>query len=443
IAFCTVTLFPVRVLGALICLLLGSLFAALATACLKDRDLMNVPLTGIRNFFHFSVLLSSSHFDMASIHFRALKRPIQFFARGCLFFFGFHWVKVKGKLVSEEEAPILVCAPHSSFVDALALSVICLPGGVSRKENEDIPIIGGAFYAACPVQPIVIKYPNKLDTVTWTWSGPSAIKLFWLTLCQFHNYMEIEILPVYKPSCEESNDAKLFARNVRVQMASALNIPITEHTYEDCRLMLEASQNKLPAAAGLVEYQKISTKLCVRLESMKDLLHKFAEIDTNADGRVDLKEFAAYLNLPVTPHVEGLFSLFDRDDSGYVDFREYIIGMALVAKPANSDEAIKMAFEMFDVNKDGRVTELELKHILQSAYPSIRELDVNCIFKRIDANNQGSVTFEEFYEFAKSHPEYAVIFHSHKSEEPNEDTIGETNEGLEGTSTEGTSVTEA
>jgi len=50
----------------------------------------------------------------------------------------------------------------------------------------------------------------------------------------------------------------------------------------------------------------------VRLESMKDLLHKFAEIDTNADGRVDLKEFAAYLNLPVTPHVEGLFSLFDR-----------------------------------------------------------------------------------------------------------------------------------
>jgi Ca2+-binding EF-hand superfamily protein len=45
---------------------------------------------------------------------------------------------------------------------------------------------------------------------------------------------------------------------------------------------------------------------------MKDLLQKFAEIDTNADGRVDLQEFAAYLNLPVTPHIEDLFSLYDR-----------------------------------------------------------------------------------------------------------------------------------
>jgi Ca2+-binding EF-hand superfamily protein len=51
------------------------------------------------------------------------------------------------------------------------------------------------------------------------------------------------------------------------------------------------------------------------------------------------------------------------------------------------------------VNKDGRVTELELKHILQSAYPSIRELDINCIFKRIDVNNRGSVTYGKFFVF--------------------------------------------
>ncbi|EDO41615.1 predicted protein, partial [Nematostella vectensis] len=226
---------------------------------------------------------------------------------------------VRGTLKPPEEAPILAVAPHSTFIDALALAVIGTPSGVSRKENDKIPIIGsvigtlqpiyvartdpnsrqntiseikkralshgkwphlcifpegtctnrqclitfkpGAFYAGSPVQPIILKYPNHLDTVTWTWSGPGALKLLWLTMCQFHNFLEIEILPVYYPCTEEINDAKLFARNVRMQMSSALGVPMTEHTFEDTRLMLEATHKKLPASTGLVEYQKLSSKL--------------------------------------------------------------------------------------------------------------------------------------------------------------------------------------
>ena len=45
---------------------------------------------------------------------------------------------------------------------------------------------------------------------------------------------------------------------------------------------------------------------------MKDLLAKFSEMDENRDGLVDLQEFAKYLRLPVTKHVEELFSLYDR-----------------------------------------------------------------------------------------------------------------------------------
>ena len=56
----------------------------------------------------------------------------------------------------------------------------------------------------------------------------------------------------------------------------------------------------------------------IRLESMKDLLGKFAEIDSNRDGLVDLNEFAEYLNLPVTRHIRHLFSLYDRVSSFFV-----------------------------------------------------------------------------------------------------------------------------
>ena len=50
----------------------------------------------------------------------------------------------------------------------------------------------------------------------------------------------------------------------------------------------------------------------MRIDSMKELLGRFAEIDSNRDGLVDLEEFAEYLNLPVTSHVKHLFSLYDR-----------------------------------------------------------------------------------------------------------------------------------
>ena len=45
---------------------------------------------------------------------------------------------------------------------------------------------------------------------------------------------------------------------------------------------------------------------------------------------------------------------------------------------------------------DGRVDETELRHILQSAHPSITDLDVNCLFNQVDVKRKGSVTFSKY-----------------------------------------------
>ena len=74
-----------------------------------------------------------------------MRKPLRGIGRAMLFCMGFHWIKVKGRLSSPEEAPILAVAPHSSFIDALALAVICISSPISRKENESIPLVGGLF----------------------------------------------------------------------------------------------------------------------------------------------------------------------------------------------------------------------------------------------------------------------------------------------------------
>ena len=47
------------------------------------------------------------------------------------------------------------------------------------------------------------------------------------------------------------------------------------------------------------------------------------------------------------------------------------------------------------MNGDGRVDETELRHILQSAYPSITDLNVNCLFNQVDVKRRGAVTYGE------------------------------------------------
>lgn len=45
------------------------------------------------------------------------------------------------------------------------------------------------------------------------------------------------------------------------RVCRALGVPVTDHTYEDCRLMISAGELTLPMEAGLVEFTKISRKL--------------------------------------------------------------------------------------------------------------------------------------------------------------------------------------
>lgn len=375
-------------------------------------------------------------------------------------------VTVKGKVASALEAPIFVVAPHSSFFDGIACILSGLPSLVSRNENAQLPVFGrllqtvqpvlvsrvdpdsrkntineiikratsggewpqilvfpegtctnrsclitfkpGAFIPGVPVQPILLRYPNKLDTVTWTWQGYTFFQLCVLTFCQPFTKLELEFMPVQVPNDAEKNDPVLFANRVRTLMAEALGIPVTDHTYEDCRLMISAGQLTLPMEAGLVEFTKISQKLKLDWDGICKHLDEYASIARSSKGgRIGIEEFAEYLKLPVSDVLRQLFALFDRNHDGTIDFREYVIGLAVLCHPANTEEIIQVAFKLFDIDEDGYITKEEFATILQASL-GLPHLDVSGLFQEIAQGD--SVSYEEFKCFALRHPEYAKIF---------------------------------
>ncbi|XP_067905577.1 lysophosphatidylcholine acyltransferase 2 isoform X1 [Heterodontus francisci] len=434
--------------------------------------------------------------------------------RAFYFCMGFMKIKVKGKKADASEAPILVVAPHSSFFDAVVNIVAEIPSVVSRAENADIPLFGlllhcsqpvlvsrtetnsrkktveeitkraqsggkwpqllifpegtctnrtclitfksGAFIPGVPVQPVLIRYPNRLDTVTWTWQGHSVLRrgdisqkityavcpcvkelspdlfrwepltfcflwplpktestkatLMFLTLCQPCTNVEVEFLPVYVPNDEEKCDPFLYGSRVRSIMALALDVPITDHTFEDCRLMISAGELTLPMEAGLVEFTKISKKLNLKWDNIRKQLDSFAAIaNKSKGGRIGIEEFAEHLKLPISAPLREVFALFDRNGDGTIDFREYVIGLVVLCSPANTEDTIQFAFKLFDMDEDGYITEEEFTALWRSAL-GVHELDVSRLFSDIDVNASGKISYELFREFALTHPEYAKLF---------------------------------
>ncbi|XP_012508109.1 PREDICTED: lysophosphatidylcholine acyltransferase 2, partial [Propithecus coquereli] len=316
---------------------------------------------------------------------------LKFLGRAMFFSMGFI-VTVKGKIASPLEAPVFVVAPHSTFFDGIACVVAGLPSMVSRSENAQVPLIGRLLRAVQPVLVSRVDPDSRKNTIN------EIIK----RATSEGKWPQILVFP--EGTCTNRSCLITF----KPVQAEALGIPVTDHTYEDCRLMISAGQLTLPMEAGLVEFTKISRKLKLDWDGVRKHLDEYASIASSSKGgRIGIEEFAEYLKLPVSDVLRQLFALFDRNHDGSIDFREYVIGLAVLCYPANTEEIIQVAFKLFDVDEDGYITEEEFSTILQASL-GVPDLDVSGLFKEIAQGD--SISYEEFQRFALKHPEYAKIF---------------------------------
>ncbi|XP_061632280.1 lysophosphatidylcholine acyltransferase 1 isoform X2 [Phyllopteryx taeniolatus] len=380
IAVMTVTLFPIRLLVAASMMLLAWPFAFLASAGHSETAV-----------------------EPQCLWRRLVDIILKIIMRVMWFAGGFHWITVKGQRALPTEAPILTLAPHSSYFDAIPVTMT-MASIVMKAESKDIPVWGtlikyirpvfvsrsdqdsrkktveeikrrahsggewpqimifpegtctnrsclitfkpGAFIPAVPVQPVVMRYPNKLDTITWTWQGPGAFKILWLTLCQLHNVFEIEFLPIYTPSEEEKRNPVLFAVNVRHVMAKALGVPITDYSFEDCQLAMAEGQLRLPVDTCLLEFSKLVRRLGLKPQNPEKVLQDYGNRSRKLQGqKLCFDDFAQFLDVPVSDMLQDTFALFDEHEDNSVDIREYVVALSVVCRPSKTLETLKLAFK--------------------------------------------------------------------------------------------------
>jgi len=122
---------------------------------------------------------------------------------------------------------------------------------------------------------------------------------------------------------------------------------------------------------------------------------------------------------------ERLFTVFDKKKSGVIDFEEFVNGLQQFLRGDVGDKA-KMIFEMYDLNNNGCVDNLELSTMLHSLIPQPKGADlsaseehrrwihnkVEMAFKECDLNNDGKLSLEQFKLWLEKNPGYLHIMES-------------------------------
>ncbi|KAK7898640.1 hypothetical protein WMY93_019493 [Mugilogobius chulae] len=404
---------------------------------------------------------------------RIIDLCFQMSTRAMWFFCGFHWVKVKGQRADPSEASILVMAPHSAFFDAITVSTT-LCSFVTKESAKSVPIWksiiqylrpvyvfradqdsrkrtveeikhratsrepwpqliiypegtcsnraglilfkAGAFIPGLPVQPAVLRYANKLDTISWTWHAPGLPTLVWLSMCQLHNSFELEYLPVYTPSQEEKENPSLFANNVRKLMAKALDVPLIDLSFDDRHVIMSNGPLGICNFSCLLEFNQLVSRLGLKTGSNASVLKEKATKARKLQGQLlSVEDFAQILGLPVSDILRQLHTMFDQED-GHIDYRHYVIALSTVCQTAETKENLKLAFQMYQNEEDGSVTEKDLATILEIML-GVENIELGGLFQSLQEDT-GRITYDQLCQFVDQHPDFAenyIRFKNHSS----------------------------
>ncbi|OQV17609.1 putative Calsenilin [Hypsibius exemplaris] len=115
-----------------------------------------------------------------------------------------------------------------------------------------------------------------------------------------------------------------------------------------------------------------------------------------------------------------VFDTFERDAHGRVPFRSFLLGMSVLSR-GNTDEKLRWIFDLYDIDKNGYVTQEEMTEIVSAVYEMRNDQDApstpggnseavirhaKSVFQKMDVNNDGVVSCEEF--IAACHSDAAI-----------------------------------
>lgn len=130
----------------------------------------------------------------------------------------------------------------------------------------------------------------------------------------------------------------------------------------------------------------------------------FKDMDLSGEGFIDIEEFLSNMRLERTVLTEEFFSELDKSQDRKITFREFVL---YTWKYGIKDTAAiaDFAFDIYDTDNSDVLTIEEIKVMVTQVYGSRRfHHDVDVILKKMDEDNNGKISRQEFILTVKKSP---------------------------------------
>jgi serine/threonine-protein phosphatase 2B regulatory subunit len=96
-----------------------------------------------------------------------------------------------------------------------------------------------------------------------------------------------------------------------------------------------------------------------------------------------------------------MIAIFDEDGGGDVDFQEFVLGLSAFSSKGNKEEKLKFAFKVYDIDRDGYISNGELFIVLKMMVGSnLKDQQLQQIVDKTimeaDKDGDGKISFAEF-----------------------------------------------
>nr|GLL34423.1 lysophospholipid acyltransferase LPEAT2 [Ipomoea trifida] len=386
-------------------------------------------------------------------------------ARFILFSFGYQWIKRKGKPAPREIAPIVV-SNHISYIDPIFFFYELFPTIVASESHDSMPFVGtiiramqviyvdrfsqssrknavneikrkasrdqfprvllfpegtttngrsiisfqlGAFIPGFPIQPVVVRYPHvHFDQ---SWGNISLARLMFRMFTQFHNFMEVEYLPIVSPLENQKENAVHFAMRTSHAIASSLNVVQTSHSYADALLLMKAAEsNKENPSLYMTEMAWVKSAFNVSSLEAMDFLDVFLSMNPDSRGQVKIHDFLRVLRLKPCALSQKIFQFVDVQKNGRITFKQFLVASVHILNQPSFSRACELAFEKCDSNRKHYILEQELEESLSLSIPSLSKDEIHDLFNLLDANHDGRISREDFITGLRRNPLLIALF---------------------------------
>ena len=136
------------------------------------------------------------------------------------------------------------------------------------------------------------------------------------------------------------------------------------------------------------------------------LYNNFMSMDSNKNGLVEPDEFFDVPELKDNPIVQRIITVFDKNGDGKISFYEFVWGLSALTSDAHLEEKQKIAFQIYDMNGDGFISNGDLFNCLKMLVgDNLTDVQIQQLSDKTliaaDKDMDGKISYEEFCAYTK------------------------------------------